>query len=126
MSTLAWLAFLIAAAIGAPARYIVDGLVQDHTDGAFPWGTFVVNVSGSLLLGLITGWGLYHGLDPTARIVLGYANFGTEGDGVYEIRQCHAHAWVEALVQRPGGQEATWHWLTLHRATSMRLRGRAA
>ena len=54
MTNLAWVAFLAAAAIGAPARYLLDGFVQDRTDGAFPWGTFVVNVSGCLVLGAIT------------------------------------------------------------------------
>lgn len=49
MTDLAWLGFLVAAAVGASARYVIDGLVQDHTDGAFPWGTFVVNVSGCLI-----------------------------------------------------------------------------
>ena len=76
MSNVAWLAFLVAAAIGAPARYLIDGLVQDHTDGAFPWGTFVVNVSGSLVLGTITGLGLYHALDTTTRIVIGTGGMG--------------------------------------------------
>jgi CrcB protein len=76
MSNLAWLAFLTAAAIGASARYLVDGLVQDHTEGAFPWGTIVVNVSGSLVLGTITGLGLYHALDTTARTVLGTGGMG--------------------------------------------------
>ena len=76
MSGLAWLAFLIAAAIGAPARYLIDGLVQERTGGAFPWGTFVVNVSGSFVLGAITGLGLYHGLDSTARTVLGTGGMG--------------------------------------------------
>ena len=76
MSGLAWLAFLIAAAIGAPARYLVDGLIQERTDGAFPWGTFVVNVSGSFVLGVITGLGLYHGLGPTTRTVLGTGGMG--------------------------------------------------
>jgi fluoride ion exporter CrcB/FEX len=38
VTTTVWLAFLAAAAIGAPARYLIDGLVQDHTNGAFPWG----------------------------------------------------------------------------------------
>ena len=52
MTDIAWLAFLVAA-IGASARYLIDGLVQDHTDGAFPLGTFVVNVSGCLVLGTI-------------------------------------------------------------------------
>ena len=76
MSDLAWLAFLIAAAIGAPARYLIDGLVQDHTEGAFPWGTFVVNVSGSLVLGVMTGLGLYHALDTTTRTVIGTGGMG--------------------------------------------------
>ena len=76
MSIVVWLAFLAAAAIGAPARYLVDGLVQDHTDGAFPWGTFVVNVSGCLVLGTITGLALYHGLDTDIRTVLGAGGMG--------------------------------------------------
>jgi fluoride exporter len=76
VSVAAWLAFLIAASIGAPARYLIDGLVQDHADGAFPWGTFVVNVSGCLLLGLLTGLGLYHDLDATTRTVLGTGGLG--------------------------------------------------
>jgi fluoride exporter len=76
MSDTAWLAFLLAAAIGAPARYLVDGLVQDRTDGAFPWGTFVVNVSGCFILGVLTGLALYHDLAPTTRTVLGTGGMG--------------------------------------------------
>lgn len=76
MTNIAWLAFLVAAAVGAPARYLIDGLVQDHTDGAFPWGMFVVNVTGSLVLGTISGLGLYHGLDATTRTVVGTAGIG--------------------------------------------------
>jgi CrcB protein len=79
MSNLAWLAFLIAAAIGAPARYLLDELVTSRVprrSGAFPWGTFVVNVSGSFVLGVITGLGIYHGLGTTARTVLGTGGMG--------------------------------------------------
>jgi CrcB protein len=76
MSNTAWIAFLVAAAIGAPARYLIDGFVQDRTDGAFPWGTFVVNVSGCFILGVLTGLALYHGLDPTLRIVIGTGGMG--------------------------------------------------
>lgn len=38
---------------GAVSRYVVDGFVSDRTGGSFPWGTLVVNVSGSFLLGLL-------------------------------------------------------------------------
>ena len=76
MTSLAWIAFLVAAALGAPARYLLDGWVQDRTSGAFPWGTFTVNVTGCLILGLLTGLGLYHGLDATTRTVLGTGGMG--------------------------------------------------
>ncbi|HET8567597.1 MAG TPA: fluoride efflux transporter CrcB [Candidatus Limnocylindria bacterium] len=38
---------------GAIARYLVDGWVSEAVRGSFPWGTLVVNASGSLLLGLL-------------------------------------------------------------------------
>ena len=76
MTNGAWFGFLVAAAIGASARYLIDGFVQDHTDGAFPWGTFVVNVTGCLVLGAITGLGMYHDLDSTTRTVLGTGGMG--------------------------------------------------
>ncbi len=76
MTGTAWIAFLLAASIGTPARYLIDGLVQDRTDGAFPWGTFVVNISGCFVLGTITGLALYHGLDATTRVVVGTGGMG--------------------------------------------------
>lgn len=76
MTALGWIAFLIAAGIGAPARYLLDAWVQDHTSGAFPWGTFTVNVTGCLVLGLLTGLGLYHDLGATTRTVLGTGGMG--------------------------------------------------
>jgi len=76
MSGPAWIAFAIAAAIGAPARYLIEGFVQDHTGDGFPWGTVVVNISGCFVLGVLTGLGLYHGLSATPRLVLGTGGMG--------------------------------------------------
>lgn len=45
-------AVLLGGAIGAPLRYLVDLLVQSRHDSVFPWGTFTVNVVGSLVLGV--------------------------------------------------------------------------
>lgn len=44
-------------AIGAPLRYLVDRAVQARHDSAFPWGTFSVNLAGSLVLGALAGAG---------------------------------------------------------------------
>ena len=41
---------IIGAAIGAPARFIIDQYFRKFTDKHF--GTFVVNVAGSFLIGL--------------------------------------------------------------------------
>ncbi|MFG2307890.1 fluoride efflux transporter CrcB [Streptomyces sp. NPDC048566] len=50
-----WLLVIVGAAVGAPLRYLADRAVQTRHDTLFPWGTFLVNVTGCLLLGLLTG-----------------------------------------------------------------------
>ena len=42
----------VAGALGAIARYELDGIISQR-GGLFPWGTFVINVSGAFLLGLL-------------------------------------------------------------------------
>ncbi|MBK8468954.1 MAG: fluoride efflux transporter CrcB [Candidatus Phosphoribacter sp.] len=43
---------LLGGAIGAILRYLTDVAVQTKHDSVFPWGTFIVNVVGSLILGV--------------------------------------------------------------------------
>src|SRR5205823_8162208 len=43
----------VAGFAGAVARYQLEGLVSRSARGAFPWGTFVVNISGCFALGLL-------------------------------------------------------------------------
>lgn len=72
-----------ASAVGAPARYLLDRSVATRNRGRFPWGTFVINVSGSLLLGLLVGLSLHHGMSKAWLAVLGtgfcgaYTTFST-------------------------------------------------
>lgn len=61
----------LAAGVGAVLRYVVDTVVSRRAGGAFPYGTFVVNVSGSLLLGLVVGMSMHHGLGERPAVVLG-------------------------------------------------------
>jgi CrcB protein len=109
---------VVAGAVGAPARYLLDGVVQDRTEGAFPWGTFVINVTGSLLLGLITGAALYHAFPNTPKVWLGtgfcgaYTTFSTftfetirlleEGDVTEALRNASASLIVATLAAAAG------------------------
>jgi CrcB protein len=106
VSSLGWVAFVVAGAVGAPVRYLVDIAVAERVRGALPWGTLVINVSGSFLLGLLTGLGLHHGFPKTARAVLGagfcgaYTTFSTF---TFEtVRMLEEGAQVEALTNVAG------------------------
>jgi len=45
----------LGGAMGGALRFFVSGVVARLMGETFPWGTMVVNVSGSLLLGLFMG-----------------------------------------------------------------------
>ncbi|MEU9189809.1 fluoride efflux transporter CrcB [Streptomyces sp. NPDC048484] len=61
----------IGGAVGAPLRYLTDRAVQARHDTVFPWGTFTVNVVGSLILGVLTGAALSGTAGHTVRLLLG-------------------------------------------------------
>jgi fluoride exporter len=77
------LSVTLAAGAGAVARYLLDQAVTSRVRSRFPFGTFAVNVTGALLLGLVTGFALHHGLGGDAFAVLGlgftggYTTFST-------------------------------------------------
>ncbi|WP_055714255.1 fluoride efflux transporter CrcB [Streptomyces torulosus] len=50
-----WVLVVVGGMVGAPLRYLTDRAVQSRHDTVFPWGTFTVNVVGSLVLGVLTG-----------------------------------------------------------------------
>lgn len=50
-----WALVIVGGMVGAPLRYLTDRAVQSRHDTVFPWGTFTVNVAGSLVLGVLTG-----------------------------------------------------------------------
>jgi CrcB protein len=65
------LTVLAGGMIGAPARYLADRIVQARHDSVFPWGTFVINMAGSALLGFLLGAGRHLSLPPALFGLLG-------------------------------------------------------
>jgi CrcB protein len=61
----------VAAGLGAVSRYVVDRAAQRRVGSRFPYGTLLVNVTGSLLLGLLVGLAAHHGLGSSTGAVLG-------------------------------------------------------
>jgi len=73
----------LAGAAGAIARFVLDGAIKTRRTTVFPWATLVINVTGSLLLGVLTGLVIFHGTPGALRTVLGtgfcggYTTFST-------------------------------------------------
>jgi CrcB protein len=44
---------LVGGGLGALARYVLGMAISARTDGRFPLGTFVINVTGSFVIGLL-------------------------------------------------------------------------
>jgi CrcB protein len=76
-----WIA--LAGGLGAGARLIVDGAISSRWANTFPVGTFVINIGGSLLLGIVAGLVLFHGAPHAVQLVVGtgfcggYTTFST-------------------------------------------------
>jgi CrcB protein len=73
----------LGAAFGAVSRYLLDQAVTRNRASAFPAGTWIINITGSFILGLLTGLAAHHGLAPQVVTVVGtgvcggYTTFST-------------------------------------------------
>jgi len=68
-----WAGVVLIGGAGSVLRYVIDGAIASRTAGAFPYGTLVVNLSGSVLLGFVTGLALSH----NAALLAGTAAVGS-------------------------------------------------
>lgn len=57
----AWVAVAAGGAIGSVARFWLTGVMTALTGPRFPWGTLLINVLGSLVIGLVAGLTLVPG-----------------------------------------------------------------
>jgi len=60
MSLLLWAGVVLIGGAGSVIRFLADGAVSAGSGQDFPLGTLAVNVSGAVILGLITGLALGH------------------------------------------------------------------
>lgn len=45
----------LGSALGGVCRYLLSGIITHKCPGSFPWGTFVVNIIGCLVIGFVYG-----------------------------------------------------------------------
>jgi CrcB protein len=55
---LLWLGVGVLGGLGALARFLIDSVVSTNAGTQFPLGTLLVNLSGSVVLGLLVGLAL--------------------------------------------------------------------
>ena len=60
----------LGGAVGAMARYWVSGWAQQRWGPGFPYGTFIINVSGSFILGLFATLALRLAWSDHARLFM--------------------------------------------------------
>jgi CrcB protein len=64
-----WIA--VGAVVGASARYFLSGLIARNFSSAFPYGTLLVNVTGSLVVGFFLAYTTERVLlDPRWRLLI--------------------------------------------------------
>lgn len=61
----------LGAAVGAPARYLVDRAIQARHDSVMPWGTLTVNLVGSVVLGFLVGLASGQQVAPEVSLAVG-------------------------------------------------------
>ncbi|MFI6243158.1 fluoride efflux transporter CrcB [Micromonospora sp. NPDC050795] len=114
----------LGAAFGAPLRYMVDRAVQARHDSVFPWGTFAVNITGSLILGVLIG-GAANGAVPSSLMALlgiglcgalsTYSTFGYETIRLFE-EGARFYALLNATVSIIAGLGAAFVGVSLAEA----------
>ncbi len=104
-------AIAVGAAAGGVSRFYLGSAIQQRLGAGFPWGTLVINVTGSLLLGFLIRYTLATpGVSTEMRALItigfcgGYTTFSTYTyetvvmieDG--ELGRASAYAVVSVLV----------------------------
>ena len=105
MTPLVFAGLAAAGGVGAACRFLLDGVVKARVRVPYPVGTTLINVLGSLLLGIITGLGT--ALVPGAIAAIigtgfcgGFTTFSTAS--VETVRLVQDRRWLAGLANGVG------------------------
>ncbi len=76
MNTGTYVLVCVGGGIGAALRFAVDGQIKSRAGARFYAGTILINLTGCLLLGLLTGLAESGSLGPDALAVVGTGILG--------------------------------------------------
>lgn len=81
----------LGASAGACVRYLLTNIVKAHVKGDFPLATFILNVTGALMLGLVVGVklsSLPYAIIGTGFLG-GYTTFSTFNNELFSLVKSH-------------------------------------
>lgn len=111
----------LGAMVGAPVRYYADTIIQHRLGSVFPWGTLAVNVTGSLVFGVLVGGAAAGGINPGLLSVAGvgfcgalttYSTFGYETVRLTDSGSA-LYALLNILLSLAAGLTAAWLGLAI-------------
>jgi CrcB protein len=117
MNVALWVAVVLIGGCGSVLRFALDGVVETVLGREFPFGTLCVNLSGALVLGLLTGLALPHddALLAGTAAVGSYTTFSTwmlESHRLTEEREHRpAHANLVLSLALGLGAAALGRWI---------------
>jgi CrcB protein len=112
-----YLVVLLGGGIGSLARYVASMAIMQRFGGAFPLGTFVINITGSFLIGLLMtlfterlDWSPHWRLLLVTGFLGGYTTFSSfEYESLQALRQGAKWAGLFNLVGSVvAGYVAVW------------------
>lgn len=94
-----WIA--LAGSLGAVCRFVLDGFLRARYDHTFPWATALINISGSLVLGLMVGIAMREHSFSNVEAIIGtgfcggYTTFSTAS--FEAVRLLERHDWYRTI-----------------------------
>ena len=112
----------LAGGAGAAARFVVDGVVRSWARTALPLGTIFINLSGSLLMGILAGLVMAHQAPESLQLILGTGFLG--GYTTFSTASLETVRLVQSGRTGLGPPQRSGHYGGMRRSRGSRRRAR--